>query len=472
MTFSDMKLFTKIKVAIFCAALISLIFAVPVQAQEDTLDTAALSQDNSNDTANTVALMDWHVSPIVPENEKARRYCAMAGEYGGGTIITHARNNFGLGTIAFDLPDVVLTRGQKYRAKIEVGDKIERRYAATAASDSLLVVKVGNDLKFYNELFNGASLTLKLDGGFPPRTYKNRVQSFEDFQSCLADLPRPNKPRPVVVNVPIIEKKVIKSPPPIDETEATKIERASLTYQDSAAEEPPVVEKIVWLTEEVKAERKDRQRKIDDTNSDEALQPKSGLGQDELTIKAMQDARISVERIPEDIENPRNRTDSQSVGTDLPISRISDVSLKSILAVAGMKDPKINTPLNEKGLITWTAPESKGIEGSVQHLAIFSEMNLMEFVITDVDSLETACRGQFSAEIGPPEQIGGTVFSLVETTCFHSNIREASAHIYQLSPELMSIWTLEGPLSQRNLLQLYRSNLYEILSQRAELSSR
>lgn len=225
-------------------------------------------------TSAPTPLSDFHVSSVVPADEALKPYCAMANRFGNGLIITHSRNNFGLGSISFDFPDIDFDQGKNYQITVNVGS-LTRRYAAIAAKTNLLIAKTGRDDILFDALDKGTPIQVELENGALSYQLISDQKAFAEFDDCLAGLEQApltsvkketaivSEPIPVAPVVPsqqnIIEKSNTIKESVLATDKLPKIETAKTVTEDnqplSIAEEAvtqdiaPVKEALGSLTE-------------------------------------------------------------------------------------------------------------------------------------------------------------------------------------------------------------------------------
>lgn len=130
---------------------------------------------------------DFHVSSVVPADSVLKPYCAMANRFSNGLIITHSRNNFGLGSMSFDFPDVEFNKGNNYQITVKSGS-LTRHYAAIAAKTNLLIAKTGRDDVLFNALDAGTPLSVQLENGAVSFDLVSNKEAFAEFDDCITGL--------------------------------------------------------------------------------------------------------------------------------------------------------------------------------------------------------------------------------------------------------------------------------------------
>lgn len=454
---------------------------------EQNYQAASLNPSSGSVDMLTVrSLLDWHVSPIIPEQNRQNGYCAMATKYDGDIVLTHTRNNLGLGTISFDIPSILVEPNNSYLITLTIGNTTKRVYAARAVKNTTLIARTGNDPVLFDALVSGQNIAFDLDNGLIIQNLAGNKKAFFEFEYCLSGLEHPKAPEPVVVQVPVIEKqpqKIVQSPRPLPRDVAEQLDdNIHRLEQPVQAQARTPVDTIDWETSQAA------------TISDDLITTTHAQAVP-LNQKAYEDSALAVASVSGDQDivqsiTPYNINDSNAdvvlgsindqTGIDMlePIAqqtkrqttRIDEVPLSSVLSIAGLRDIDVKANPEQKGLVSWTEKKNNGLNGSVQHISIFHDVNLNDFIMADLDTIERNCNGQFSTEIGVPETFGNQQFARVELICNTRKQTYLSALIYQLSPDLLSIWSVDGHQNQRVAIVEDRNNIAEVLTQRSLLA--
>lgn len=142
-------------------------------------------------------LTDWHVAPVLSGGKNTKPYCALATSYpAAGVIITHARNKYGNGTVAFDFKNAAFEAKQYYG--IDIGfDGTTQQFAAEAKNDHMLTIELRNDHPLYSALDSGKDIEITVQQGGPHVTIAGNSRAFFQLNYCVQALN--DEPAPEIV---------------------------------------------------------------------------------------------------------------------------------------------------------------------------------------------------------------------------------------------------------------------------------
>lgn len=142
-------------------------------------DQAAYAASSQNLTPIT----GWAVSKVGDVKTDAG-YCALARRYTGNVVVTIAQNKSSEASFAFDFQKRVLRTGRHYAVKLMAGDVV-REFDVTPASQSALVLKMGEDKPFIKALEISQNLKVKLNSAEYDFQFSDFVGGNGQLESCL-----------------------------------------------------------------------------------------------------------------------------------------------------------------------------------------------------------------------------------------------------------------------------------------------
>ena len=168
---------------------------------------------------------DWAVKKVNAETP----YCTLARPYENNVTFTIAKNSNGEGTLALDFGRDAFDLTRPYPVKLSVGS-IAREYAVTAASASIIIMRVGADTLLFNALRQSPVATMMIDNESFDISLTDKKGGFTNFNDCLGAQPAPAKP------IMVETKKVIAPNPdlvPIPNSMPVPVRTAELTNQNN-----------------------------------------------------------------------------------------------------------------------------------------------------------------------------------------------------------------------------------------------
>lgn len=166
------------------------------------LTAATASQAVTPPIMNLGALKPQNKWKIGTVDASGLSYCAMVSNFDKKVVLAVARNVDGFGSIAIDFRERFFEPGAAYEVTLTPEGGRVLRLSARASSDRAIVVQVGQDEEFFNDLGSGSNFKIALptiQAAFALRGFSNAYGSLVECAGRIA-------PKAAAVKAPEVEK--------------------------------------------------------------------------------------------------------------------------------------------------------------------------------------------------------------------------------------------------------------------------
>lgn len=423
------------------------------------------------------AMQDWHVSPIIPSSNDLKPYCAMANQFDNGFIVTHSRNNLGLGSMALDFPDAAFEKGRDYKITLAV-DNLSRDYAGIATKETLLIIKTGRDETLFNNISSGAPMTVILDKN-TKYTLSGNIKAFFEFEHCLQGLEMSSSLKSN--NQAIINQTT--------ETETKKTHRAEqgrkvLKKEPMIPLSKPISPAQISLEKTSRRHTigRDKSNLLFDNIENQKITIPSKISNNNIAAipNATEKNTESIHHPPRTISKPIPKSVEPVVAEKferfrkdfLPRASFQKniFPLEAILTAANIIHSPVVLEDSLNNIMRWDT-HNGDVAGIVVETPWENETSLLDVLMDNVDLIEQTCEGQFESQIGIPENFGDQMIANVETKCTSENKSITAAHTYQGIDNKIKVWTHSGASEKHAAIIQNRDRIANILQQHAKANA-
>lgn len=211
----------------------------------------------------------WVVGPIRADHAGAPQFCSMKKTFPAGQAVVFARDVGGSDSIAFDFGTKTMEAGHSYPITLSAG-AVTRTVSAIAATQRVLLVNLGEDVAFYENLEVASPLSLTLMSKAYPYDMAGAGDALPTLRECAQALVPSKKDTPVAKAV----KRTVKTTARDDDAVLAKLKAENAALQqslDSAKREVELQKDAARIVQEKLASR--RARSVDEIIADAGVIP-------------------------------------------------------------------------------------------------------------------------------------------------------------------------------------------------------
>lgn len=281
----------------------------------------------------------WAVTKVAAKQDSAVPYCALARRFGNGSVLTFARNPSNETSVAVDFPRGTFTKNQNYTVQMDPGFGETRSFQLEPVSERGIVIRMGEDEKFYNALEQSGQLTIKTNDKSFVFSMPDMKAGTEDLAACIGQATEPaagsneatmlNEAAPMQSRASSDEVMDLTEPPPIREAEIDE------GFTPAPIREPVKAEPVKELARPAKLAKP---VVVAEAPALPAPTPISSDGGNELQMLQEENVRLrnALERERRQFENEMQKSNNSSAVAEMTEKlRLLEIENKDLRAKAG-----------------------------------------------------------------------------------------------------------------------------------------